>query len=64
MHAKVGDQIVVGGHRAGQPDRHCIVLEVRNDNGEPPYLVRWEDSGHEGLYFPGTDATVVSHEKK
>ena len=64
MHAKVGDRIVVGGHRASQPDRRCIVLGVRHDSGEPLYLVRWEDSGHDGLCFPGTDATVVGHEKK
>jgi hypothetical protein len=40
MLAKVGDHIVVRGHRAGQPDRHCIVLVV----GYPfanRVLVRW-----------------------
>jgi hypothetical protein len=60
MHAKVGDRIVIGGHRAGQPDRDCEVLEVRHPSGEPPYLVRWGDTGHEDLFFPGSDATVVN----
>jgi hypothetical protein len=60
MIAKVGDRIVVGGRRAGQPDRHCVVLEVRHENGEPPYLVRWDGNEGEDLYFPGSDATVVS----
>lgn len=64
MNAKVGDRIVVGGHRVGQPDRRCTVLEVRHENGDPPYLVRWDDSDHEDLYFPGSDAKVVSSEGK
>jgi hypothetical protein len=61
MHAKVGDRIVIGGHRAGQPDRGCEVLEVRHENGEPPYLVRWADTGNEDLFFPGPDASVVNY---
>lgn len=64
MHAKVGDRIVIGGHRAGQPDRDCEVLEVRHEGGEPPYLVRWGDTGHEDLFFPGPDASVVSYKGK
>ena len=61
MHAKGGDRIVIGGHRAGQPDRDCEVLEVRHENGEPPYLVRWGDTGTEDLFFPGPDASVVNY---
>jgi hypothetical protein len=64
MNAKVGDRIVVGTHRAGQPVRHCTVLEVRHENGEPPYLVRWDDNDHEDLYFPGSDATVIGTDDK
>ena len=64
MHATVGDRIVVHGRQAGQPDRHCTVLEVRHENGEPPFLVRWDDSDREDLYFPGSDATVVSSKNK
>ena len=61
MHAKAGDRSVIGGHRAGQPDRDCEVLEVRHENGEPPYLVRWGDTGNEDLFFPGPDASVVNY---
>ena len=35
--------------------------EHQNDDGEdggPPYLVRWEEDGHEGLLFPGSDAVI------
>ncbi len=58
MHASVGERIVIRGHRIGEPDRDCEVLEVHGKDGEPPYVVRWEDSGHECLFFPGSDAAV------
>lgn len=58
MQASVGDRIVISGHRVGEPDRDCEVLEVHGKNGGPPYVVRWEDSGHECLFFPGSDAAV------
>ena len=58
MHASVGDKIVIKGHRIGEPDRDCLVLEVRGAEGGPPYRVRWGDTGHESLFFPGSDARV------
>jgi len=58
MRAQVGDRIVIKGHRVGEPERECEVLEVRGADGASPYLVRWGDSGHESLFFPGSDATV------
>ncbi len=60
MRASVGDRIVVKGHHLGEPDRDCEVLEVHGKGGAPPYVVRWEDTDHETLYFPGADA-VVEH---
>ncbi len=59
MSASVGDRIVIKGHRIGEPDRDCEVLTV-GPGGGPPYLVRWGDTGHEALFFPGSDA-VVQH---
>lgn len=58
IEAHAGDQIVVHGHHAGEPDRDGEVLEARGGSGRPPYLVRWSDTGHETLFFPGNDATV------
>jgi hypothetical protein len=58
MKARVGDRIVIKGHRVGEPIRDCEVLEVRDPDGAPPYVVRWGDTGHESLFFPGSDATV------
>ncbi len=58
MYANVGDRLVVRGHVVGEPDRDAQILEVRGADGQPPYLVRWDDDGHEGLLFPGSDVTI------
>jgi hypothetical protein len=57
MQAHVHDRISVPGHKVGELERECEVLEVRGDDGRPPYRVRWGD-GHESIYYPGSDATV------
>lgn len=62
MYANVGDRIVVKGHHVGEPDRDCEVLEVHGSDGGPPYLVRWGETGHEALFFPGPDAFVEHYE--
>jgi hypothetical protein len=58
MKASPGDRIIIKGHRLGEPDRDGEVLEARGPDGEPPFVVRWGDTGHEALFFPGSDATV------
>ncbi len=60
MKINAGDRIVIRGHRQGEHDRDCEVLEVRGTDGGPPFVVRWSDDGHEGLFFPGNDA-VLEH---
>lgn len=60
MQAKVGDRLLVRGNRVGAPIRGCEVLEVRHDNGEPPYVVLWGDTGQRGLFFPGPDTYVFN----
>lgn len=64
MYASAGDRIIIRGHRIGEPDRDCEVLEVVGSDGAPPYRVRWGDDGHEGLFFPGSDAVVHHFEHK
>lgn len=58
MIAAVGDHMVIGGHRVGQPLRRGEIVEVRGADGAPPYLVRWDDSGRTTLLFPGPDCTI------
>lgn len=62
MRASVGDRIVIQGHHVGEPSHDGEVLEVRGPGGEPPFVVRWEDTGHETLFFPGPDALVEHFE--
>jgi hypothetical protein len=40
-----------------------MVVEVRGPDGTPPFVVRWDDSGHEVLFFPGPDAVIEHIEK-
>lgn len=61
MQAHVGDHLVVEGRNVGNARRDGEVIEVRGEDGAPPYVVRWSD-GHEGLTFPGPDAHVVPKE--
>ncbi len=63
MHAAAGDRLVIKGHHVGEPDRDAEILEVRGDNGDPPHFVRWSDDGHEGLFFPGSDAEIEHYKR-
>jgi hypothetical protein len=58
MQATVGDHLIVHGHKVGDTERRGEVLEIRGPGGAPPYIVRWDGDGHEGLFFPGPDAEV------
>ncbi|MBB3043792.1 DUF1918 domain-containing protein [Nocardioides soli] len=58
MFARVGDRLMVRSTHVGGPIRDGEILEVRHGDGSPPYLVRWSDTGHEALVFPGPDAEV------
>ena len=58
MHARVGDRIVVAGATVGAPARDGEIVEVHGREGEPPYLVRWSDTGRESLFFPGPDSHI------
>lgn len=62
MQAAIGDRIVIKGHRIGEPDRDCEVLEARGTDGSAPFRVRWGDTGRESLFFPGPDAFVHHYE--
>jgi hypothetical protein len=61
VQAHVGDRLVVEGRTVDIKRRDGEVIEVRGQDGAPPYVVRWSD-GHEGLTFPGPDAHVVPKE--
>ena len=59
MEAQVGDRIIVEGSKVGQKRRDGEVVEVIDSPGPRHYRVRWSD-GHEGIFFPSSDARVVA----
>ena len=59
MQAHNGDHITVGSRRVGQPDRHGVIVDVRGTDGQPPYMVVWDDRPGEHLVFPGSDASIT-----
>ena len=37
-------------------------MEVHGQDGMPPYVVRWSENGHQGLFFPGPDTVIRHHD--
>ena len=62
MRAAVGDRIVIRGHRIGEKRRMGEILEIRGPGGTPPFVVRWGDTEHETIFFPGPDADLEPSE--
>ncbi len=58
MRAVAGDTVVIRGHRIGTVPRSGVIVEVRGEDGAPPYIVRWGDDPHEHLFYPGSDADI------
>ncbi|HYO18421.1 MAG TPA: dsRBD fold-containing protein [Dermatophilaceae bacterium] len=57
MKAYQGDRIILAARHTDEPTRDGVVLEVRGQDGGPPYLVRWSD-GHTGLMYPGPGSVL------
>jgi hypothetical protein len=62
MRAQPGDFLLVEGPTEHSHTRRGEILAVHGDKGGPPFMVRWQDSGHEALVFPGPDAHVEATE--
>lgn len=62
MKAHVGDELFVLSSHLDHPAAEGKIIEVHGTNGDPPFLVRWDDDGRESLVFPGPDSKVVSYE--
>lgn len=58
MKAQVGDWLVIQPRYVDAHGRRGLILDVPDDAGGPPYLVRWTDTDREALVFPGPDARV------
>jgi hypothetical protein len=62
--AQVGDWLVIKGTTIDRTGTRGLITEVRSPNGSPPYVVRWLDTGHEAMVFPGPDSVIVTHEEQ
>lgn len=54
MKAHVGDQL----WPEGDESRAGLIITVPDEDGQPPYVVRWPD-GHLALVFPGPYTRIV-----
>jgi hypothetical protein len=64
MHAAIGDTLVIEGTYSGTPRRLGVITGLRHPDGSPPYMVRWLDSEHETLVFPGPDSRIITEGDK
>ena len=60
MKAQAGDRITIRGKTVESADRHGEIIEVRGADGDPPYVVKFDD-GHESIVYPGGDV-VLEHQ--
>ncbi len=58
MKARPGDWLVVETPSIASHRREGLITEVLGTEGAPPYRVRWLDTDHLALVFPGSDARV------
>lgn len=63
MKAIVGNELTVKGRHQGDGDRHGEIIEIHGHDGNPPFVVRWQD-GHESVFFPSADTVVADHQRR
>ena len=59
MQAVPGDELVAASS-ATRRTRNAEILEVRGDDGQPPYRVRWRDTGLVALVTPMVGSFVLA----
>ena len=60
MKARAGDWLILKGSTVDRHDQRGEITEVRSADGSPPYVVRWESTGHVATVYPGPDAVVLT----
>jgi hypothetical protein len=54
--AQVGDKLIV----EGDPARIALVIALPNEDGTPPYVVRWLADGHISMVVPSQYSRIVA----
>jgi len=57
MRAAIGDTLHIHTNHVGEAEALGEILEVRGNDGAPPYLVQFRD-GRTRLLYPGPDAVI------
>jgi hypothetical protein len=55
MFAHIGDRLIVDG----DPARTGLIIGTPQDDGSPPYIVKWLANGHIAMVSPGQFARIV-----
>jgi Domain of unknown function (DUF1918) len=55
MYAQAGDLLIVDGDTR----RVGLIIQVPHTDGTPPYVVRWQATGHIAMVSPGEFARVI-----
>jgi len=63
MFARIGDWLLVESRSEDRHARRGQIVGVERSDGLPPYRVRWADTDHEALVFPGPDSRVLTSEQ-
>jgi hypothetical protein len=59
MQSEARDELVIDSLHVDEPARKGEILELRVDDGREYYMVRWDDTGYETLFFPGPTSHVL-----
>lgn len=63
MNAQPGDWLIVEQGGSDHEPRRALIEEV-TANGEPPYRVRWLDTGFVAFVIPGADARIETRQER
>jgi hypothetical protein len=60
MHAQPGNWLIIEQADVDHEGRRGLIEDVPSPDGEPPFQVRWLDTGHKALVFPEPGAHVAT----
>jgi hypothetical protein len=54
--AQVGDKLII----EGDPARTALIIALPNEDGAPPYVVKWLADGHISMVFPSQYSRILA----
>jgi Domain of unknown function (DUF1918) len=59
MEAQVGDEFIVDSVHVARSSGRARSSKIRIEDSREHYVVRWDDTGHETLFYPGPTSHVL-----